>query len=259
MDLEVDAGALAGLVERGDPDRFLAAMAAPPAARGPLLVLQAFNLEVARAPWVTKEPLLARMRLQFWRDVVEGAGREPAPAHEVAGPLAALITARNLPRGVLLEMIAAREMDLERAPFTDDAALWRYLEESSGALMLLSVRALGGEADAMARGLGAAQGLANYLMAVPALEAAGKLPLPDGRAASVAALAREGLSRLAEARARAGQVGRPARPALLGAWRAGALLSQAARAPELVASGALGQSEFARRGSLLWRALTGSI
>lgn len=259
MGAEVDAGALAGLVERGDPDRFLALLAAPPAARGPLLILQAFNLEVARAPWVTKEPLLARMRLQFWRDVVEGAGVEPAPAHEVAGPLAALITARDLPRGVLLEMIAAREMDLERAPFADEAALWRYLEQSSGALMLLSVRALGGEADAMARGLGAAQGLANYLMAVPALEAAGKLPLPDGRAASVAALASAGLSRLAEARAQAGQVGRAARPALLGAWRAGALLSQAARRPDLVASGGLGQSEFARRGSLLWRAFTRSI
>lgn len=259
MGPEGNAGALAGLVERGDPDRFLAVMAAPPSARGPLLVLQAFNLEVARAPWVTKEPLLARMRLQFWRDVVEGAGREPTPAHDVAGPLATLITARDLPRGVLLEMIAARETDLERAPFADDAALWRYLEGSSGALMLLSVRALGGEADAMARGLGAAQGLANYLMAVPALEAAGKMPLPDGRAAAVAALAREGLSRLADARARAAQVGRTARPALLAAWRAGALLSQAARRPDLVASGGLGQSEFARRGSLLWRAFTGSI
>ena len=63
--------ACAGLVERGDPDRFLAVMAAPPAARARLFPLYAFNLEVARAPWVTQEPMIAEMRLQWWRDAVE--------------------------------------------------------------------------------------------------------------------------------------------------------------------------------------------
>jgi len=248
--------ACAQLVERGDPDRFLATMAAPVAARGPLFTLYAFNLEVARAPWVTKEALLARMRLQFWRDVVEGAGAEAPPAHEVAGPLAALIVDKGLPRGPFLAMIAARELDLERAPFADEAALWDYLEATSGGLMQLCARALGGVGDTTARDLGAAQGLANYLMAVPALETAGRLPLPDGRPEAVAGLAREGLTRLARARRAKGQVVRAARPAQLAAWRTGALLEQVARAPERVAAGTLGQSEFVRRGSLLWRALT---
>jgi len=257
MEDYMNIGTLAALVEKGDPDRFLATMAAPPAARGPLFTLQAFNLEVARAPWVTKEALLARMRLQFWRDVVEGAGVETPPAHEVAGPLATLIVEKGLPRALLLAMIEAREADLERAPFADEAALWAYLEATSGGLMAVSVRALGGEADAFAGDIGAVQGLANYLMAVPALEAAGKLPLPDGRVQAVAALAREGLDRLARGRASSGQVARAARPALLSAWRAEAILKQAAQAPERVASGTLGQSEFARRGSLLWRSMTG--
>ena len=252
-----DIKACARLVERGDPDRFLAAMAAPVAARGPLLTLYAFNLEVARAPWVTKEPLIARMRLQFWRDVVEGAGAEAPPAHEVAGPLAALIVAKELPRDVLLALIDAREADLERAPFGDEAALWAYLEATSGGLMQLCVRALGGAGDAMARDLGVAQGLANYLMAVPVLEAAGRLPLPDGRVRAVAGLAREGLARLARAQSARKQVTHAARPAFLAAWRAGALLEQAARTPERVAVGGLAQSEFARRGSLLWRSVTG--
>ncbi|MCC5972406.1 MAG: squalene/phytoene synthase family protein [Pararhodobacter sp.] len=257
MDADTNIAALAALVEKGDPDRFLATMAAPPAARGRLFTLQAFNLEVARAPWVTKEPLLAQMRLQFWRDVVAGAGVEAAPAHEVAGPLAELIVQTELPRGVLLAMIEAREADMERAPFADEAALWTYLEATSGGLMVASVCALGGQADTVAREYGAVQGLANYLMAVPALEAAGRLPLPDGRAQAVAALARDGLDRLARAQAARGEVAHAARPALLAAWRAGALLKQAARAPERVAAGALGQSEFARRGSLLWKAMTG--
>ena len=48
---------------------------------------------------------------------------------------------------------------------------------------------------------GRALGMANWLMAVPALEAAGRQPLPDGREATVARLAREGLAALAEVRA----------------------------------------------------------
>ncbi|KPQ06487.1 MAG: phytoene synthase [Rhodobacteraceae bacterium HLUCCA12] len=249
--------ACASLVERGDPDRFLATMAAPPEARGPLFVLQAFNLEVARAPWVTSEALIARMRLQFWRDVVEQAGHETPPAHEVAGPLASLIAERALPRAPLLGLIDARELDLERAPFADDGALWSYLDATAGALMVASTRALGGGDDAVAREFGAAQGLANYLLAVPALEAAGRLPLPDGRAEAVAVLAREGLDRLTRGRRGRGRIAPAARPALLAAWRAGVILKQALQAPHRVKAGALEQSEFGRRGSLLWRALRG--
>ena len=253
MSTEADIDACAAIVERGDPDRFLAVMAAPPAARPPLLTLYAFNLEIARAPWVTQEPLIARMRLQFWRDVVAEAGEAPPRAHEVAGPLASLLTSRSLPKPLFEKMIDAREMDLDRAPFDNAEALWAYLEATSGNLMALSVRALGGLEDASASDVGTAQGLANYLLAVPALEAAGRAPLPDGRPAAVAALARTGLGRLQNAGRVAGQT----RPALLAAWRARAILKQAAADPAAVAAGRLGQSEFRRRGSLLWRSLFG--
>ena len=58
-------------------------------ARRVLFPLYAFNIEVSRAPWVTAEPMIAEMRLQFWRDVVEEiAAGKPPRAHEVAAPLA---------------------------------------------------------------------------------------------------------------------------------------------------------------------------
>ena len=53
--------ACAEMVRAGDPDRYLSAMTAPVASRARLLVLYAFNLEVARAPWVTKEEMIAEM------------------------------------------------------------------------------------------------------------------------------------------------------------------------------------------------------
>lgn len=250
----MDLNTLVPLVERGDPDRFLAAMAAPPAARGPLLVLAAFNLELARAPWVTREPLIAQMRLQFWRDVVTGEG--PA-AHEVALPLQALIQDAGLPRDLLEAMIDARASEIGTvAPFADTAALGGYLRATAGSLMALSVIALGGPRSEAAQGLGAVQGLANYLLAVPALAAAGRRALPDESDAAIARLAGDGLDRLSALRADLRALPPVARPALRAAWRAQPLLAMARRDPGRVVSEGLAQSEFSRRGRLLWRVLS---
>lgn len=252
---DAEFAACAALVERGDPDRFLALMAAPPEARGPLAVLYAFNLELARAPWVTREPLVARMRLQFWRDVVAEPDRPRA--HEVAGPLAALIRDRDLPAALFEAMIAAREDEIEGAHLTDAAALRAYLTGTAGALMALAVRALGGAADAVAQGYGAGQGMANYLLAVPALIAAGRPTLPDDAPETIEELAGWGLLELERARLARGTIARPARPALLAAWRARGVLGRALADPAAVAEGRLAGSEFARRGGLLWASLVG--
>jgi phytoene/squalene synthetase len=83
--------------------------------------------------------------------------------------------------------------------------------------------------------------------------------LPDGRAQALRRLAVEALTGLAAARADLRRLPASARPALLAAWRARALLVQVCRDPGCVASGTLGQSEFARRGSLVWATLTGRV
>lgn len=254
-------GPCAALVERGDPDRHAAVMAAPVAARGPLLVIYALNLEVARAPWVTQEPMIAEMRLQWWRDVVAeaGAGR-PARAHEVAGPLAALIGAAGLPVAVLDRLIEARRWDVYREPFADQAALEAYLEDTGAGLMWLAGAALGaGAADEAAlRAVGWAAGLAGFLRAVPELEARGRVPLVDGRPEAVAALARAGLARLQGAGNGLRRMG-TARAATISAWQAAPLLRQVAQEPGRVAAGRLGLSEFARRWGLLRAGLRGGI
>ena len=63
MQFDADLMACAELVQRADPDRFMAAMAAPVAARRVLFPLYALNVEIARAPWVTQEAMIAEMRL----------------------------------------------------------------------------------------------------------------------------------------------------------------------------------------------------
>ena len=245
--------ACARLVERGDPDRFRVTMAAPPAARAALLPLYAFNLEVARAPWVTKEPLIAEMRLQWWRDALDAAAAGATPqAHEVAGPLAALIQARGLDVGPLAGMVEARRRDIAAEPF-GVGELRDYLAATAGGLMRATGAALGEDRTELAEA-GFAGGLAAWLIALPELAVRGR-GLLDPLPATIEALASEGLDRLAAARRRRFHA---AIPALRAATLAGPILRAARSDPQAALDGRLAPSEGARRARLLWATLRGS-
>lgn len=253
---DADTRACADLVRRADPARFRATMAAPVAARVRLFPIYAFNVEVARAPWVTQEPMIAEMRLQWWRDVLdEVAGGGAVRRHEVATPLAAVLDATGA--RWLDALIEARRADILRVPFADEAALWAYLDATSGNLMRVAARVLGPADEGALRPAGLALGMANWLRAIPALQAAGRAPLPDGRAQAVRRLAQEGLAHLRTARAHRAGVSRAARPALLPLWEAGMVLGRAARDPGAVAAGRVDPGPVASGAVLLWRALSG--
>lgn len=234
--------ACARLVERGDPDRFRAAMAAPPPARRVLFPLYAFNLEVARAPWVTREPLLARIRLQWWREALT----EPR-AHEVATPLREAI-ARGVPMQPLEALIDARERDVEGEPFADALDLRAYLEGTAGNLLWAAAAGLG-EPETLRPPVlraGFAGGVAAFLLALPELRARGR----DPGDLDLRALAAEALADLAWAR-RAPL--RPGIPALRAQWWAEGVLRRAAEG-----RADLAPSEAAKRLGLAWLALRGA-
>ena len=246
--------ACADLVRRGDPDRFRAAMAAPVDARARLFPLYAFNLEVARAPWASTDPVVAKMRLQFWRDALldidEG---RPARAHEVARPLAEVMRSAGLPGEMLDGLVVARWADIDRAPFSRADVLDAYLAETAGTLMWASVQALGARYDRepVVRAVGKASGLAQFLVAAPELERRGWRVLPEDGVPELIAAAR---ADIAEARKVDFKL---SVPALRVAWRADAILARAADDPETIRGGALEGSEFARRAALAWKAMTG--
>ena len=142
MSFDADLNACAALVERADPLRFRAAMAAPVAARRVLFPLYAFNVEVARAPWVTQEPMIAEMRLQWWRDVSEEIAEGRAVRrHEVATPLAQAITPQDA--ALLDELAAARRWDIYKDAFEDEAHFARYMDQTAGNLTWVAARSLG--------------------------------------------------------------------------------------------------------------------
>lgn len=251
-----DLKACGDLVRRGDPERFRAAMAAPVAARRALLPIYAFNVEVSRAPWVTQEPMIAEMRLQWWRDALAEIRRgSGVRRHEVVTPLAEVLDGAGA--DLLEALVAARIWDVYRDPFEDAAHFRDYLDKTSANLMLAAARALGPAPEDVLRDAGYAQGLANFLRAIPALESSGRVPLVDGRAEAVRDLAGEGVKRLARARGRRGAVPAACRPALIPVWASGAMLKRALRQPALVAAGGLEISPLRSRFSLIWRVASG--
>lgn len=248
--------ACAGIVEKGDPDRWLSLLAAPLAARRVLLPIYAFNLEVARAPWVTAEPAIAEMRLQWWRDALEEIANGGAVRrHEVVTPLAEVIDAEAV--SVLDQLVAARRWDIYSDPFEDADHFDRYLAQTAGGVMWTAARALGADDPGPVANAARASGLAAWFLAIPELEARGRRPLVDGRGLAVQDLARDGLAALRLARAARDRVPVAARPALRAGWRAGAILRAALSDPGRVGRGELAESEAARRASLIWRGVRG--
>jgi phytoene synthase len=175
---------LMDMVRRRDPDRYFCALFAPSELRAALFTLYAFNAELARAQEVAREPGLALIRLQWWREVVEGAERR----HEVASPLRALLDAGTVAAASLLDMIAAREADVEGAAETLDAFVDR-MRRGPGSLAV-AAGSLGGGDPGRLRDLGAAYGVAGTLRNVAAFGAGQRcvLPMDAVRGAGVALL-----------------------------------------------------------------------
>ena len=180
-----DLSAAGALVRRHDPDRFLLCLFVPAPMREAALTLVAYNHELARAVEVgarrgtgsDESRMTSAIRLQWWRDVVDGERRR----HEVADPLGRLLDSDAIERAPLLAMIEAREAELEGSA-ADRESWWRRLELGPGQL----ARALGSLTGLRDGALdwcgtaGAAYGAGACLRHRDSLAAIGRHPLPTG-------------------------------------------------------------------------------
>jgi len=174
-------------LRRDDRDRYLTALLAPVGAREGMLAVYGFNLEIARVRETVSEELIGRMRLQWWRDCLDGifAGVPPGDqpgGHPVAGPLAWAARRFSLPRTLFDGLIDAREADLAGGQPADLAALEDHARRTAAPVVDLALRVLGqdtGPAAAAAVDVALAQALAGILRAVPFNLRAGLVRLPD--------------------------------------------------------------------------------
>jgi NADH dehydrogenase [ubiquinone] 1 alpha subcomplex assembly factor 6 len=171
----------AAQVREHDPDRYLATLFAPAAAREALFSLYAFDHEVARVPRVVSEPMAGLVRLQWWRDALEGLAAGRPLAHPVVEALHAR-WARFAPlRSRLETAIDAREQELCAGPPADLAALEDRLASSWSEITLGAMELLGAAEEpghAAGRHLGVALGLVRLLQTLPVDLRQNRMPLP---------------------------------------------------------------------------------
>jgi len=169
------------VARRNDPDRFFCALMLPSAARDAALTLIAFNHEITRA--VTNPlsasmagPMAGLIRLQWWREIVEGAPHR----HELADPLRDAVERDLLPRDTLLSLLDAREAELEGVA---DWAQWRrMMRGGAGAISRALAHVLGARAEGdflAAESAGACYGVGGMVRHLPIILASGRCPLPD--------------------------------------------------------------------------------
>jgi phytoene synthase len=142
---------------------------------------------VAKTREVVREPLLGRIRLQWWREAIDEIYRgDKIRRHEVVEALAEAVRKGDLTRYHFDRLIEAREADLEEAPPADLAALETYAEDTSSRLIWLALESLGmcDAASAEAgRRIGIAWALVGLIRALPFQARAKRHTLPTKLAA----------------------------------------------------------------------------
>jgi phytoene synthase len=265
-----------------DRDRYLACLLAPPEKRRPLAALYAFNAELARIRDLVHEPLPGEVRLQYWRDLLEGQSHGSTEANPLASELLNAIEAHRLPRATLVAMIEARIFDLYDDPMENRNALEGYAGETASALIQLAGLVLS-PADAArstdaAGHAGVAQMIAGCLLLMPLHRHRGQLYLPldilsavglnrdsflDGKdvvriTAAIDAFAGLGREHLEKARA-AGPVPPAVMPAFLPVALAGPILRRAQKLGAAILDRPIQPSQWRRQLSMAIAAMRGKF
>lgn len=191
-------------VRRVDPDRYFATLFAPSAKRPLLNALYAFNHEIGHAVEVTREPVMAEIRLQWWREAIESAALGRPPAHPAAIGLAEIFARTSPPMDSFKRLIDAQALDASDAQIRDVEEVERYFGQRTAELMQIAASLLNGTpaTSEIILEAGLAYGLARFLQAVPTLQGRGMIAGHDPAAARllIAAVSNAARAHLACAR-----------------------------------------------------------
>jgi phytoene synthase len=160
----------ANLVRTHDFARYASTLFVPTDLRRPLLALYAFNVEISRVREQVTQPLPGEVRMQWWTDMLTGAGHGGVEGNPVAAEL--LLTIRNfqLPVDSLTRLIEEHQFDLYNDPMPSMAALEGYINDTAAALFMLGAAIAARpspEIEHLARHAGLAQGFLQVIANLP--------------------------------------------------------------------------------------------
>lgn len=158
------------LVRYADRDRYLATLYAPEIHRDALFAVYAFQSDLASIRDRAHEPMPGEIRLQWWREVLQGQRDGEAAAHPVAAALRQTISRYSLDIAPLLALIDAHGFDLYDEPMKTIGNFEAYAAKTSTAILELAVHVLAGRRYAdtgVIVNAGTAFALRNILTAFP--------------------------------------------------------------------------------------------
>jgi phytoene synthase len=176
------AAAASARLRELDRDRYFATLVLPAAARPAITALYAFNAEIAAIPDRVHEPMPGEIRLQWWKDALQGDGHGEVRQNPLADALLTAVAEFALPTAPLIRLLEARRFDLYHDPMPDLASFEGYAGETVSVLYQLAAMALnrGAEIETgdAAGHLGVAQALVGHLRAFGYHAARGRIFLP---------------------------------------------------------------------------------
>jgi phytoene synthase len=176
------AGFCAELLRTHDFTRYVSTLFMPAEQRRALVALYAFNVEISRVHEQVSQPLPGEVRLQWWTDMLAGAGHGGVEGNPVAAELMLAIRSWRLPIERLSRLIDEHQFDLYNDPMPTMAALEGYINDTSAVLFSLGAGIAARpseEVEHLARHAGLAQGMVQVIAALPRDASRRQLFLPQ--------------------------------------------------------------------------------
>lgn len=169
-------------LRQSDMDRYLAVLYAPEDKRPALAGLYAFNAEIARIRDVVHEALPGEVRLQWWRDLINGTEHGAVTGNPVAAMLLKAINDYQLPRSIFDAYCEARIFDLYNDAMPSRNDLEGYCGETACAILQMAAMILDADAAKFSAELsghaGVAQAVSGLLRLMPLHRRRGQVYVP---------------------------------------------------------------------------------
>ncbi|KAJ7600708.1 isoprenoid synthase domain-containing protein [Mycena floridula] len=157
-------------VRKHDYESWLLAPFYPKSRQDDYFALKAFSIDLAMVQDSVSNPLIGKMRMQFWRDAIKNTANGKPPESPIALALSETFGRVPLPLYHFLRIIDARDAELTAPSHLTMDSLTAHAESTSSSMIYLLLSLLSIESSTVSHAashLGVAQTLTTLLRALP--------------------------------------------------------------------------------------------
>ena len=149
------------LVKKDEPERYFISLFGPKNIQASLWSIFAFDSELSRIKNVVSEPMIGKIRLQWWREALEKLEGHKGRGHYILQALQTLLAQNAIQISDLMSLVDAREIEFEDTASCDMEKILKYADSTLGLLTELSARisSCGSDDINWARKIGTSWGL----------------------------------------------------------------------------------------------------